>query len=58
MSGKPPKLTYSKLRLADAWNLSKPVPMKTIAGQLGISINTLYDAIRRRRAYRDCPRAS
>lgn len=56
MRGKPPALTYSKLRIADAWNLSRPVPFKTIAAQLGISINTLRDAIFRRGAYRDCPR--
>lgn len=56
MSGRLPKLTHGKLRVIDAWNLTRPVPRKTIAAQLGISVNTLRDAANRLRAYRDCPR--
>jgi hypothetical protein len=56
IGGRHPKLTYSKLRIVDEWYRSGSVPMKTIAGRLGISANTLRDAALRRRAYKDCPR--
>lgn len=49
---RPPKLSSAKLRLVDAWKLSRHIPRKTIAAQLGISKNTMLDAELRRRGYR------
>lgn len=59
-AGRHPKLTYPKLRRIDAWYAERikfKEPMKTIAGELGISINTLMAAAKRIRGYEGIPRA-
>jgi hypothetical protein len=53
---KPPAMTPEKLRIADAWYSVRRQPFKTIAAQLGVSINTLREAVHRRKAYRNFPR--
>jgi hypothetical protein len=53
---KPPSLTPEKLRIADAWYSVRRQPFKTIAAQLGVSVNTLREAVFRRGAYKSSPR--
>jgi hypothetical protein len=54
--GRKPKLADSGLRVIEVWNLTRPFPAKTIAGKLGICLNTFWDAVYRRRAYRETAR--
>lgn len=55
MSGKPSALTYPQLRRVDAWAETRKISVAAMCRVLKISPNTLYDAFKRRRAYRDCP---
>lgn len=54
--GRPPKLTYSDLRRIDAWMLERKISVRVMGRILGVNAQTVRDAHKRIRAYRDCPR--
>lgn len=61
MIGRPPALTYPKLRVVDEWMAqgvrNKDPSARVLAAQLGCSVSVLYAAAARIGAYRDCPKA-
>lgn len=54
--GCPPKLTYPDLRRIDAWMAERRLSVRAMSRILGVMSTTIYDAHRRIRAYRNCPR--
>lgn len=54
--GRPPKLTYPDLGRIDAWMVKRRLSVRAMGRILGVNSTTVYDAHRRIRAYRNCPR--
>lgn len=57
--GRKPKLDPTALQRVDQWLAARPARykhFKVLAGELGVSINTIFDAVYRRRAYQQAPR--
>jgi hypothetical protein len=55
--GRPPKLTYPALRRIDEWMAARRISVSVMCRILKVTPNTLYDAHKRIRGYKDCPRA-